>query len=255
MMCILQNLSAAARTSLTVLLAVVFALPAWSQDTEQHRKRHNEAIQRAGAAVTANSMPSPSSLISLGDALLRGGRCSEAVESFERAIQRDPQSEPYLWQYGIALYFVGRHDDARALFEKHRIVNPNDVENAAWHFLCVANADDIVNARKILLPAPGDSRVPMEEVLRRLQGGDFDEIRAAVEKTRGTAVHASAEFYGNLYMGLIADAEGNANVAQEHLQKASDMDLTHYMADVARVYASQAKSRSSLNATDFSNRE
>lgn len=224
-----------------VLISGVFALPGWSDETELHLTRHRDAIKQARAAVAEQREPSPNALVAFGDALLRSGRCDEAAETFERAIKQSPESEPYLWQYGIALFFVGRYDDARSLFEKHRVVNPHDVENAAWHFLCVAKASDLAKARKILLPAPGDSRPPMEEILQRLKGGNSDAITAAVEKTQNTPAHTSAEFYGNLYIGLIADAEGNPGLAREHLRKAADADLTHYMADVARVYAGQAK--------------
>ncbi len=240
-MCPRQHPFTTTQVYVSVLISGMFVLPVWSNEAELHRDRHRDAIKRARATVAGQPAPSPRSLVGLGDALLRGGRCDEATENFERAIERSPESEPYLWQYGIALFFVGRYDEARSLFEKHRVVNPHDVENAAWHFLCVAKADGIAKARNILLPAPGDSRVPMEEVLQRLQGGNFEAIRAAVEKTRGTPSHASAEFHGNLYIGLIADAEGNSGVAREHLQKASEAELTHYMADVARVYASQAE--------------
>lgn len=240
-MCSRQHLFTTTPLFVSILLGGVFALPVWSNENDLHHERHRDAIKRANATVAGQPAPSPSSLIGLGDALLRGGQCDEAVKNFERAIEQSPETEPYLWQYGIALFFVGRYDEARTLFEKHRVVNPHDVENAAWHFLCVAKASDIAKARKILLPAPGDSRVPMEAVLQRLQGGDFKAIQAAVEETRGTTSHPSAEFYGNLYVGLIADAEGNASVAGDHLQKASQVELTHYMADVARVYARQAE--------------
>ncbi|TWT67391.1 tetratricopeptide repeat protein [Allorhodopirellula solitaria] len=220
-----------------LLLSGVFCFPVWAEETDLHQERHRAAIQTARALVAGQPAPPAGSLVGLADALLRGGQYDEAVTSFERAIERDPQSEPYLWQYGIALFFAGRYDEARSLFEKHRVVNPHDVENAAWHFVCVAKADSVSKAREILLPAPGDSRAPMKAVLQRLQGGDFEAIDAAVEKNRGTPSYASAEFYGNLYIGLIADAEGNAEVASEHLRKASQSELTHYMADVARVYA------------------
>ena len=36
--------------------------------------------------------------------------------------------------------YAGRYQDCREQFESHRTVNPDDVENAAWHFLCVARA-------------------------------------------------------------------------------------------------------------------
>lgn len=215
----------------------MFGPRAWSDDTT-HTARHDRAITIATELLESQQdSPTASALTRLGDALLRSGRCQEAVENFETAIQLSPQSEPYLWQHGIALFFAGRYDDARELFEKHRLVNPHDVENAAWHFLCVAKAQDVDRARKILLPAPGDARIPMEEVLKRLPGGGFDEIRSAVAKTEDTRDHASAAFYGDFYIGLIADAEGNREIAKTHLEKAAATDFTHYMADVARVYA------------------
>ncbi len=215
----------------------------WSQDSPSHDARRQLAVKRASELVAAGAdVSSSNALVQYGDALLRNGRCDEAVKQFERAIQLSPESEPYLWQHGIALFFVGRFDDAAALFEKHRVVNPHDVENAAWHFLCVAKSKDVDQARKILLPAPGDARIPMEQVLQRLPGGDFAAIKAAVQTTRNTTSHATAEFYGDLYSGLIADAEGDTKLAKEHLAKAADTDFTHYMADVARVYSERLKS-------------
>jgi len=71
---------------------------------------------------------------------------------------------PQLWQRGIALYYAGRYDDCRKQFEAHRTVNPDVVENAAWHFLCVARADSVAAARAALLPVGPDRRVPMHEV-------------------------------------------------------------------------------------------
>lgn len=207
-----------------------------------HDLRRQSAIEQALKIVTAQQpTPSSNALVQFGDALLRGGRCEEAVQQFERAIALSPESEPYLWQHGIALFFVGRFDDAASLFEKHRVVNPNDVENAAWHFLCVAKSKDVTRARKILLPAPGDARVPMEEVLQRLPGGEFTAIENAVEQTRDTLGYASAKFYGDLYIGMIADAEGNRSLAKKYLSESADTELPHYMADVARVYAARVK--------------
>jgi tetratricopeptide (TPR) repeat protein len=216
---------------------------AWSQDSTTHDARRQLAIKRASelAAVAANDSSS-NILVQYGDALLRGGQCDEAVKQFERTIQLSPESEPYLWQHGIALFFVGRFDDAAALFEKHRVVNPHDVENAAWHFLCVAKSKDVDQARKILLPAPGDARIPMEQVLQRLPGGDFAAIKAAVESTNNTTSHATAKFYGDLYIGLIADAESDTKLAKEYLAKAANTEFTHYMADVARVYSERLTS-------------
>ena len=92
------------------------------------------------------------------------GRVKESVTGFDRVAALVPNAAPELWQRGIALYYVGRYDDCRKQFESHRTVNPNDVENPAWHFLCVAHAESPAKARAALLPVGPDQRSPMPEV-------------------------------------------------------------------------------------------
>src|SRR4029078_7815766 len=76
----------------------------------------------------------------------------------------------YRGRRGIALYYAGRYADCRRQFESHRSVNPDDVENAAWHFLCVARAASPEKARAALLPVGPDARVPMREVYEMFRG-------------------------------------------------------------------------------------
>ena len=80
------------------------------------------------------------------------GRFAESAAGFDGLITIVPESAPQLWQRGIALYYAGRFKDCRAQFELHRTVNPDDVENAFWHFLCVARAESPEKARAALLP-------------------------------------------------------------------------------------------------------
>ena len=49
-------------------------------------------------------------------------------------------------------------------------MNPADVENAAWHFLCVARQEGAEKARAALLPVGADPRVPMREVYEMFRG-------------------------------------------------------------------------------------
>ena len=98
---------------------------------------------------------------------------------------------PQLWQRGIALYYAGRYDDCRKQFEAHRTVNPDDVENAAWHFLCVARAESPARARAALLPVGPDARVPMREVLEMFRGKmTTEQVMAAAGPS------LSGQFYG-----------------------------------------------------------
>jgi lipoprotein NlpI len=194
-----------------------------------------EAARKDMSLVGGNR--SPSDVVRYGDALLRAGKTKEAIDQFENYLRLRPESRAYLWQYGIALFFEGRYGDGRRLFEAHRKVNPNDVENAAWHFLCIAKDAGLDEARAEVLPAPGDPRPPMEEILERLAGGDSQSIEDAINAVPVGPRRVSAEVYGHLYLALIADAEGDDLAAQNWIQQAARTPLTHYMADIARVYA------------------
>src|SRR6187431_2335357 len=100
----------------------------------------------------------------------RAGRVEAALEGFDRVARLSPADAPHLWQRGIAQYYAGRFRECRDMFISHRTVNPADVENAAWHFLCVARAESVAAARTQILPVGPDARVPMREVYRLFKG-------------------------------------------------------------------------------------
>ncbi len=196
-----------------------------------------------GAIAAADSIvqsdPSESSAWRLaGDLYLRAGDYKKAILQFKRYIERHPEHEADLWQHGIALAFDGQFDEGRKLFELHRTVNPNDVENALWHFYCVAKSSSVEKARLGLLPAPGDRRAPMEELLQ-LYRGEVDEaaVRAAIDQwPKGTRNHDSAVFYGELYLAMYADSMGDRKLAIELAEKAAAAKVVNYMTDVGRIY-------------------
>ncbi len=221
-------------------MLVCSCLPTLAWAEAPHASRHQQAIAAARAALA--DAPAASAHARLGDALLRGGKVAEAVQEFDQAIMLNPAIEPYLWQRGIALYFAGDYAAGQRQFEKHREVNPTDVENAAWHFVCVAKASGVEEARQLVLPAPGDRRPPMKQILAYLNGGKAQAIEQAVEAEKGSAnADRSARFYADLYLGLVADAEGKQAAALAAMERAADVPMTHYMADVARLYAGHLK--------------
>ncbi|MCC9602470.1 tetratricopeptide repeat protein [Stieleria sp. JC731] len=171
------------------------------------------------------------------DVLLRCGKVDESVKLFDRYAEARPQAKPYLWQRGIALFFAGKFDEGAKQFEIHREVNSNDVENAAWHFLCVAKSKSPDEAKKLLLPAPGDWRIPMEEVLQLLHDGNTERVISKMESTEeDSSTGKSARFYGHLYLGLYADAMGDETKAKAEMKKSVSFAGANYMGDVARVY-------------------
>ncbi len=140
-------------------------------------------------AGTAQAQPAAERALDRAIAHFQAGRVAESAAEFDNVVKLAPDYAPQLWQRGIALYYAGRYRDCRAQFESHRTVNPDDVENAAWHFLCVARAESVERARAALLPVGPDSRVPMREVYEMFRGTIGPEkVLAAAGASTGAGV-------------------------------------------------------------------
>lgn len=217
-----------------------------NQVTELQLRTQAAAALRTGdtkeAIAAANQLTkkfpqSPAAMLTAADTLLRCGKPAESLVHFDEYLKAEPNALPYLWQRGIAQYFAGRYQEGVKQFEVHRSVNPNDVENAAWHFLCLARADSFEKASSLVLPAPNDPRIPMEEVLKMLKSGDTSLVKNRINTVpESSGERARAEFYGFFYLGLFADAKGNQQEALQWLRKSAEDAPHHYMGDVARVY-------------------
>jgi lipoprotein NlpI len=163
----------------------------------------------------------------------QSGRIEESVAGFDRLVKMAPEALPQLWQRGIALYYAGRFKDCRAQFESHRTVNPNDVENAAWHFLCVARGESPAKAKAALLPVGPDSRVPMRQIYQMFRG------ELTVEQVlKAGGAQPEGQFYAELYAGLYLEALGDAESALKHIRNAAAgrYSGSGYMHAVARVH-------------------
>ena len=164
----------------------------------------------------------------------RTGRIEQSLAGFDRVATASPADAPYLWQRGIAQYYAGRFGECRDMFIAHRTVNPDDVENAAWHFLCVARAESPEAARKQLLPVGPDARLPMREVYQMFQGR---MTQAQVMKAAGS--DPSAQFFARLYIGLYLEATGDREGGRTQIEMAAEERYARvggYMHDVARVH-------------------
>lgn len=168
------------------------------------------------------------------------GHIPESIADFDQFLRLVPQQTPHHWQRGIAYYYAGRFEDGRKQFELHQTVNPNDVENAVWHFLCVARASSVEKARAALIPIQGDARVPMMEVHALFAGKlkPQDVLKAARAGDPPAARLKQQLFYAHLYLGLYFEALGEAAPAREHITKAAEEFQTgDYMGEVARVHS------------------
>jgi lipoprotein NlpI len=177
---------------------------------------------------------SPQAILNRAVAAFENGRLAESAAAFDSLAKAAPDQVPYLWQRGIALYYVGRYEDCRRQFESHRTVNPNDVENAAWHFLCIARAESPAKARAALLPVGPDARVPMRQVYEMFRGTlTPEQVLAAA------GAQPDAQFYGHLYLGLYFEALEMKDRALQHITIAAGDRFEPYggyMHMVARVH-------------------
>lgn len=230
---------------IVILLALEVALSACSfsqsdlrtvlaeADAAERRGEMKEAVRILDAYVEENPRDA-SGYLFRGGARFKSGDIEGSVVDFDKVIELDPQAEPQLWQRGIAYYYLARYDDCVAQFDFHRTVNPNDVENPVWHFLCnLRRLGDLEKAQAEILPVGRDPRVPMKQIYDLFRG------EATVEDVRAQATPeapAPDRFYAHLYLALWYEALEQPEASLEELEKAVAVDLPGYMPQVAKVH-------------------
>ena len=210
---------------------------------------HEKAIADFDAALKTNSSEA-SIYHHRGSEHFKLGHIDESIADFDRYLEQAPDQAPYHWQRGIALYYAGRYGDGVKQFELHQMVNSQDVENAVWHFLCVARQDDAARARAKLIPIRGDSRVPMRQVHDLFAGeGTVEQVlEAAIAGNPSPEIRQRNLFYAHLYLGLYYEALRDQPEAKRHILKAADLsEKQNYMGAVARVHAAQFKESKERN--------
>ncbi len=201
-------------------------------------KSYVEAAAKAKSA--AGLEPDNVGLIQrAAEIVYRSGFSKESLPLFDRVVELAPEAAPQNWQRGIALCNCAEWERGALQFKTHHDVNPDDVENSAWFFLCVAKTKGLEAARKTVIPSRGDGRQPMMSVLKMLQGKlEPDAVIEAAKSntTPGTYGSQQAQFYADLYVGLYYDCLDDAQLAEKYLRRSLTYGVEGYMVDVARVY-------------------
>ena len=215
------------------------SIEGWSQRVEQALKegKSDQALKEIDAAIA--SRPDNAQLyIMRGSLKFRSGKIADSIPDFDKSIVLEPQLKPYLWQRGIALYYADKFKEGLEQFAIHREVNPNDVENAFWHFLCNVKLNGLQAAQKDVLLAGHDTRAPLMQVQKLIQGVlTPEDVIAACEKGgAGAQGHKLTRFYGYLYIGLYYDAIDELDKAKKYLQLCIDQDVPSYMGDVGKIH-------------------
>lgn len=214
----------------------------WRAQLLDRAGRYADGIRDLSAA--ARLLPnSPFIYQRRGELNFKTRRFADSVADFDRVLELDLSQGARHWQRGISLYYAGKFAEGRKQFEAHRLVNPNDVENAAWHFLCAARESGVAKAREIIVPCGPDSRVPMKEIDALYRGsGSPEAVLAAATKTENG--RRDALFHAHLYLGLYFDVMGDAAKAREHISKAAgEFGASHYMGHVARIHLAELKAK------------
>ncbi|MCU0710696.1 MAG: hypothetical protein MUC43_01460 [Pirellula sp.] len=181
-----------------------------------------------------------------GSLYFRTGRVKESLSDFDTAVEKSPEVLPYLWQRGISQYYAEEYKKGVEQFQVHRTVNPNDVENAFWHFLCVAKLEGIEKASQNVLLAGQDAREPLMQVQLLIQGKMTEK---AVEEVTEKGPR-STKFYGYLYLGLYADVNGDTAKSIGYLEKCLGVNYPGYMNDVAKVHLQQLKAKQEKKSSE-----
>ncbi len=183
-----------------------------------------------------------------GDMNLRTGRFAEAIADYDLSLQLNPKLEVRHWKRGIAYYFAGRYVDGRRQFEKCRTAETNDVENALWHFACVARAAGVDQAKAALFPATRNPRLPMVDVLLQLHAvyaGDNkpEDLLASTPGLDATFEKATDRaIFVSFFLGLYYEVTGEPQKSVECFEQTARLTKQgHNHGDLARLRVAQAK--------------
>jgi lipoprotein NlpI len=201
--------------------------------------RHDEAVAEFDRGL-ARDPKCAEAYDRRGSEQFKRGRVAASLADFDAFLKLRPEAAPGHWKRGISLYYLGRYAEGRRQFEGYERVDTNDVENAVWHFLCVARQDGPDKARAALLKIGKDPRVPMTQVYELYRGAlrPADVLAAAETGDVPAAERRTRRFYAHLYLGLYYDVRGDRTKAREHMDLAADRyRIGHYMGDVARIHA------------------
>lgn len=176
-----------------------------------------------------------------GDVNFLAGNIDASIKDYDIYIKIQPDFEPRHWRRGISYYYAGRYADGVKQFELHKTVNPNDVENAAWHFICNARLKGFKKARAELIPIKQDSRGKWMMTILDMFAGKAKPFDVLLACRAGSPSKEKLDYrfcHAHLYIGLYYEAQGDEKKAFEHMGKSAvDFQFdSFYMGGVSQVH-------------------
>ena len=172
----------------------------------------------------------------------RTGGIADSMQDFDKYVELQPERHSRLWERGITCYYAGRFEEGAKQFQLYQTYHSEDVENAAWHFLCLVRAKGFDHARKSLLTIRRDGRIPMMTVYDLFGGKASPKDVLEAAKRAGAEQRTRATFYAHLYLGLYFEAKDEPEQAKKYIQLAAKQrQVGGYMGDVAHVHHQRLK--------------
>ena len=135
----------------------------------------------------------------------------------------------------ISDYYVGKFADGRRQFESHKTVNPNDVENAAWHFLCVARLDGIEKAQSACIKI--DTTRTRAFPWPRFTNSSPDAVPRRPSWKRPRRPRTSAGCTPTSIWAFTTKRPATARRRHDHIRRAAAANVRQdYMHDVAEIH-------------------
>src|SRR5262245_49279781 len=182
-----------------------------------------------------------------GTAYFKLAKIPESLGDFNKNIELDPKTGPGHWRRGLTLYYAEKFADGVAQFTTSDKSEPNDVENAIWHFLCNARVQGVEKARGEFLKVKEDPRGAYmmkiyEMFLGKAKPDDVFAVAASGEGSKDP--ERIRKFYANYYVGMYYEAIGEPKKSLELLKEAVvQYPNNHYMMDVALVHIQLRKKK------------
>lgn len=208
-------------------------------DTALKEKKFSDAVRLASQAIEAD----PKSAIAYdlrGTANFKLGRIKESLADYDKQIELNPKTGPAHWRRGLTLYYADKFADGVAQFTTSDQEEPNDVENAIWHFLCNARVKGLEKAQGEMLKVARDPRGESMMTIYRMFKGKAkpkEVLKSAEAGNVNDEIRQKQRFYANYYVSMYYEAARKPDQSLEHMRVAvRKYPIGDYMMDVAKVH-------------------
>ncbi|HAA28857.1 MAG TPA: hypothetical protein DCE56_15695 [Cyanobacteria bacterium UBA8553] len=175
----------------------------------------------------------PQGYVRRGMVKFKLAQIDESITDFDRAESIAPHLSPYLWQRGLSYYYAERFEEGAQQFELDLTVNPQDVEETVWRYLCITQFKGVSEAQNSLLVVRNDPRLVMRCVYELFAGNCTTDDAIAAGQKEGRR----GRFYSHLYVGLYYEAQEEVERSRKHIIKAvHEYPLDDYMWHLASVH-------------------